>query len=104
WQQDAMQADVSSPNPNGDDKMIDSTGVYNIYYVCEGAYGGNSVVRSPSPSMVSAMQNLAIADGAVGAATASTSGYDELSTVFTNDFGKNSNPAYTDGLGHFTCT
>jgi Ca2+-binding RTX toxin-like protein len=103
WQQDAMQADVSSPSPNGDDKLIDSTGVYNIYYVCEGAYGGNSVVRSPSPSMQSTLQSLAAADGATTVATAGSSGFDELSMVFTNEFSQNSSPAFVDSPGSFTC-
>ena len=104
WQQDAMQADISRPNPNGDDKLIDSTGVYNVYYVCEGAYGGNSVVRSPSPSLISTVQSLALADGASLVTTTTSSGFNELSMVFTNQFSQNSSPAFADSPGHFTCT
>jgi Ca2+-binding RTX toxin-like protein len=103
WQQDAMQGDLSSPSPNALDKLIDSTGVYNIYYVCEGAYGGASVVRSPSPSMQSTLQSLATADGAFSVPTKGSSGFDELSMVFTNEFSQNSNPAFLDSPGHFTC-
>jgi Ca2+-binding RTX toxin-like protein len=103
WQQDAMQGDLSSPSPNALDKLIDSTGVYNVYYVCEGAYGGASVVRSPSPSMQSTLQALALADGAVAVATRGTSGFNEVSLVFTSEFDQNSSPAFLDSPGHFTC-
>ena len=52
WGQDGMQADVSKPSPsNQTDKMVDGTGAYNGYFVCEGAYGGNSVMRLLSPAM-----------------------------------------------------
>ncbi|HEX8004583.1 MAG TPA: hypothetical protein VF519_18000 [Mycobacteriales bacterium] len=103
WQQDALQGDLSSPNPNALDKLIDATGVYNIYYVCEGAYGGNSVVRTPSPSLISTLQSLATADGATAVTTKNSSGFDEASIVFTNEFSKNSSPAFADSPGNFTC-
>ena len=103
WQQDALQGDLTSPSPNALDKLIDSTGVYNIYYVCEGAYGGASVVRSPSPSMQSTLQALATADGALSVATRGSSGFNEVSMVFTNEFSQNSSPAFLDSPGHFTC-
>lgn len=103
WQQDALQGDLTSPDPNQLDKLIDSTGVYNIYYVCEGAYGGASVVRSPSPSLQSTLQSLAAADGATAVTTKNSSGFNELSMVFTNEFSKNSSPAFLDSPGHFTC-
>jgi len=103
WQQDALQGDLTSPNPNNVDKLIDSTGVYNIYYVCEGAYGGHSVVRSPSPSMQSTLQTLATADGALSVATRGSSGFNEVSMVFTNEFSQNSSPAFLDSPGHFIC-
>ncbi|HEV2890755.1 MAG TPA: calcium-binding protein [Frankiaceae bacterium] len=104
WDQDAMQGDLSSPSPNALDKLIDGTGVYNIYYVCEGAYGGNSVVRSPSPSMLTTLQALSSADGASAVTTKGSSGYVETSIVFTNEFTKNSSPAFLDSPGNFTCT
>ena len=104
WQQDALQGDLTSPSPNELDKLIDATGVYNIYYVCEGAYGGNSVVRSPSPSMLTTLQSLAAADGATAVTTKNSSGFNETSIVFTNEFSKNSSPAFLDSPGNFTCT
>lgn len=103
WQQDALQGDLTSPSPSAFDKLIDATGVYNIYYVCEGAYGGNSVVRSPSPSMLTTLQSLATASGAVGVTTPGTSGFDETSIVFTGEFSQNSSPAFLDSPGNFTC-
>ena len=103
WQQDALQGDLSSPSPNMLDKLIDSTGSYNIYYVCEGAYGGASVVRTPSPSMQSTLQALATADGATAVTTKGSSGFDELSMVFTNEFSQNSSPTFLDSPGNFTC-
>jgi len=104
WQQDALQGDLSSPSPNQMDKLIDSTGVYNIYYVCEGAYGGNSVVRSPSPSLITTVQSLAGADGATTVTAKGSSGFDEASIVFTGEFSQNSSPAFLDSPGNFTCT
>jgi hypothetical protein len=46
---------------------------------------------------------VATAVGARAPATSGTSGFDEISMVFTNQFGQNSNPAFVDSPGHFIC-
>ena len=43
--------------------MVDSTGAYNGYFVCEGAYGGNSVMRQLSPDMETFWQKVSTDDG-----------------------------------------
>ena len=96
---DAMQADISRPSPNDVDKLIDAAGVFNLYLVCEGAYGGNSVMRLPSPGMTTFMTNLATAHGLTGGAKAR-----ELGLVTTADVSKNANPPYPGTPGNFTCT
>jgi hypothetical protein len=53
--------------------------------------------------MQSTLQALATADGAPAAATSGTSGFDEISMVFTNQFSQNSSPAFLDSPGHFIC-
>ena len=65
---DALQADVGGAGPVPGDRLVDWYGGYNVYYVCSGAYGAGYVIRVPSPSTVSAVQQLARADGAAGAA------------------------------------
>ena len=99
WGSDAMQADMSQPSPNGVDKLIDAAGVYNAYYICESAYGGNSVMRQVSPGMIAFLQDLAQADGALTPKTKNSSGYLELSIVFSNEVSKNSNPAISPVTG-----
>lgn len=104
WGADAMQADVSKPSPsNQTDKMVDATGVYNGYFVCEGAYGGNSIMRLLSPSMESFWQAVAADDGLVSAGTSKTSGWWELGMVYNQDRGQNANPTYPITPAHFVC-
>jgi hypothetical protein len=92
WDQDALQADVSKPNPNDVDKLIDTAGAYNGFFVCENAYGGNSILRLISPSMQIALQLMATGDGAVAAGAPNTSGARELSMIFSADVKNNTNP------------
>ncbi len=104
WGADGMQADWSKPSPDhGTDKMVDGTGSYNGYFVCEGAYGGNSVMRLLSPAMQKFWQRLAAGDGALGAATTGSSGWWELSMVFNGDRSANANPVYDLNPAHFVC-
>ncbi len=104
WGPDGMQADVSKPSPsNQTDKMVDATGAYNGYFVCEGAYGGNSVMRLLSPSMQSFWQGLAAEDGLVSPTSSKTSGWWELSMVFNSDRGSNANPTYSINPANFVC-
>ena len=104
WGPDGMQADVSKPSPGqGVDKMVDATGAYNGYFVCEGAYGGNSVMRILSPAMESFWQTLAASDGLVEPVRTGTSGWWELSMVFNSDRGQNANPVFEMHPAHFVC-
>ena len=104
WGADAMQADVSKPSPsNQTDKMVDATGAYNGYFVCEGAYGGNSVMRLLSPAMESFWQSVAADDGLVSAASSNTSGWWELGMVYNKDRGANANPTFDVNPAHFVC-
>lgn len=104
WGADAMQADVSKPSPsNQTDKMVDATGVYNGYFVCEGAYGGNSIMRLLSPSMETFWQKVAADDGLVSAGSSNTSGWWELGMVYNQDRGSNANPTYEITPAHFVC-
>ena len=104
WGPDGMQADRSQPSPSQDvDKMVDATGGYNGYFVCEAAYGGHSVMRQLSPSMQELWQTMASSDGANDVETPSSSGWWELGMVFNSDRGENSHPTYTIHPAHFTC-
>jgi Ca2+-binding RTX toxin-like protein len=103
WGRDAMQADVSRPSPNGEDKLIDTAGAYNAYYVCESAYGGNSILRLISPDMLVYLQQLAVSDGAPRAEQSGTSGFRELSMIYSGDVKSNSGSPYPGGLGSGTC-
>lgn len=93
WDSDILQADQSQPNPNGMDKLIDAQGAFNDYQVCENAYGGNSVIRAVDPGMITFLQAMATDDGAMSAGTKGSSGYRELSIVFSNEVKFNSSPA-----------
>ena len=67
---DALQADLGGAGPTPGDRLVDWNGAYNVYFVCQGAYGAGYVLRVPSPSVVSAFQALATADGAAGTSAA----------------------------------
>lgn len=76
FDRDVMQADSLG------DRLVDSYGSYNLFYVCPAAYGGAGITRAISPGIQAFFQKLAQADGALGAATSGTSGYAELSFVY----------------------
>lgn len=103
WGQDALQADVSAPNPNGLDKLIDATGAYNAYFVCEGAYGGNSVVRVLSPTMVTFLERTAGAAGGFDVTNEASSGYRDLANIYKPDIKHNQAPVHPETPGNFTC-
>jgi Ca2+-binding RTX toxin-like protein len=63
---DVMQADVGGAGPVPGDRLVDWYGGHNVYYVCSGPYGAGYIVRQPSPSLMSALRQLAEADGAHG--------------------------------------
>jgi Ca2+-binding RTX toxin-like protein len=100
---DLLQADTLG------DRLVDSYGNYNLFYVCPAAYGGAQITRALSPGVISFFQQLAEADGAIGAAKAvtdpSSTGAKEASIVYTGEANDdNAGSAYPNAPGHFTCT
>jgi hypothetical protein len=111
WDRDVMQGDLSDNGPHPGDRLIDWSGVYNLYSHCNAAYGGFTDVRSPSPAMQAFLQEWATGlgagrptdSGSIPDVTVSgTSAYDELALVYTGD-GKahGTGKAYPTTPGHF---
>ena len=111
WDRDVMQGDLSENGPNSGDRLIDWSGVYNLYSHCNAAYGGYTDVRIPNPSVEAFLLSWATGNGAgrpAGAGTPAdvstrgTSAYDELALVYNAD-GKahGTGSAYPTTPGHF---
>lgn len=111
WDRDVMQADRADNGPNPGDRLIDWSGVYNLYSHCNAAYGGFNDIRIPAPAVQSFLQDWAAGNGAGRPASAGgsadveisgTSAYDELALVYTAD-GKDhgTGKAYPTTPGHF---
>ena len=108
-----MQGDQSANGPNPGDRLIDWSGVYNLYSHCNAAYGGFNDVRIPSPSMEKFVQEWATGLGAGRPASTDpstpadvtvpgTSAYDELALVTNSDGkGHGTGSAYPTTPGHF---
>ena len=64
---DALEADVGGAGPVLGDRLVDWNGAYNVYFVCQGAYGAGYVQRASSPALRSAFEAMSVADGALGA-------------------------------------
>ena len=64
---DAVAADVGGAGPVLGDRLVDWHGAYNVYFVCQGAYGAGYVQRASSPALRSAFEAMSVADGAFGA-------------------------------------
>ncbi|WP_165354482.1 calcium-binding protein [Nocardioides glacieisoli] len=105
WDRDVMQGDQSANGPNPGDRLIDWSGVYNLYSHCNAAYGGFNDIRIPSPSMEKFVQEWATGLGAgrPGDVTVpGTSAYDELALVTNSDGkGHGTGSAYPSTPGHF---
>ncbi|MDC5696918.1 calcium-binding protein [Intrasporangium calvum] len=106
WDRDVMQGDVAANGPNPGDRLIDWSGVYNLYTHCNAAYGGFNDIRQMSPDLLAFLQQLAWASGAgrdvTDVTTAGTSAFVELALVYTADInGHGSGPAYPSTPGHF---
>jgi Ca2+-binding RTX toxin-like protein len=102
WGQDALQGD-DSPKGQPGDRLLDWVGSYNVYYVCPGAYGAETIIRSHTPSLADLLRAVAASDGAVDVTVAGASGYTELALVLSGDYNGNSHPIHPDSPGHFTC-
>lgn len=103
WDQDAMQASDAAPGPELTDRLIDWNGGYNVYYVCQGAYGEGTITRIESPGMREFLFDLATGDGAFDPYSESSSGFREIGYVFPNQARDNSHPVHPDFPGHFVC-
>jgi len=110
WDRDVMQGDLADNGPNPGDRLIDWSGVYNLYSHCNAAYGGFNDVRLPAPAVVAFVQQWATGLGAgrpgspgtPDVLTPGTSAYDELALVFTgDDKGHGTGSAYPTTPGHF---
>ena len=51
WDRDVMQGDLSENGPHPGDRLMDWSGVYNLYTHCNAAYGGFTDVRTPAPAV-----------------------------------------------------
>ena len=51
WDRDVMQGDLSENGPHPGDRLMDWSGVYNLYSHCNAAYGGYTDVRIPAPAV-----------------------------------------------------
>jgi Ca2+-binding RTX toxin-like protein len=89
---DAAQADVGDNGRTPGDRLIDWTGVFNLYLVCTGAYGSGKIQNSPDPATQSMLTELARSTGSVGPG--------ELALV---PVGGDTNPKYPGAPGNFTC-
>ena len=94
WDRDVMQADLSENGPHPGDRLMDWSGVYNLFSHCNAAYGGFTDVRNHSPAVQSFLLAWATGNGAgrpaAGGApadvgTPGTSAFDELALVSTAD-------------------
>ncbi|AXG12708.1 calcium-binding protein [Intrasporangium calvum] len=106
WDRDVMQGDVAANGPNPGDRLIDWSGVYNLYTHCNASYGGFNDIRQMSPDLLAFLQHLAWASGAgreaADVTTPGTSAFVELALVYTADINDHaSGPAYPTTPGHF---
>ncbi len=88
---DAAQADVGNQGKEQGDRLVDWKGVFNLYLVCNGAYGAGKVQKRPSPSTEALLVELARSTGSVGGGELALS------------LGGDSNPKYPGAPGNFSC-
>ena len=111
WDRDVMQGDLSENGPNPGDRLIDWSGVYNLYSHCNAAYGGFTDVRTSAPAVEAFLRAWATGQRRrspgrcrhhADVATAGTSAYDELALVYNGDGkGHGTGSAYPTTPGHF---
>jgi hypothetical protein len=111
WDRDVMQGDLAQNGPNAGDRLIDWSGVYNLWSHCNAAYGGFNDVRVPNPAMEDFLRAWATGNGAgrpagtttqADVATPGSSAYDELALVYNGDGQDHgTGSAYPTTPGHF---
>ena len=109
FDRDIMQTndDASAIGPNDvpqHDRLIDWTGAFNLFLICEPLYGEWMITRVVSPGTLQFLQDLAWGDGALDPAAPGTSGFRELGLVFPGaDMKANAGKAHPGTPGHFVC-
>ena len=111
WDRDVMQGDLSNNGPHNGDRLIDWSGVYNLWSHCNAAYGGFTDVRVPAPDVQDFLLAWAAGNGAgrpasggsaADVAVPGTSAFDELALVYTGDLSAHgAGSAYPTTPGHF---
>jgi hypothetical protein len=101
YDQDILQADEGDAGKVIGDRLIDWTGSYNLYYVCNGAYGAGRVLDAFTPDMAKVVRSLAAGDGAVNVTQSGDSGFDELALV--TDRNANTKPKHALWPGNKVC-
>ena len=106
-----MQGDLSENGPHPGDRLMDWSGVYNLYSHCNAAYGGFTDVRTHSPAVQDFLQQWAAGNGAgrpagagavADSVTPGTSAYDELALAYPgSDNSHATGSAYPSTPGHF---
>jgi Ca2+-binding RTX toxin-like protein len=102
WGHDALQADHVSKRAPGD-RLIDWAGRYNVYYVCDGSRGRDTVIRSPSRGMEEFLRLIAANDGAADPGAPGSSGANELAYVYPQDIKYNTGAKHPDVKAPFSC-
>ena len=63
---DRLQADEGDAGKTPGDRLVDWTGVHNLYMVCGGAYGAGRIVDRADPATITLLRELARSTGSVG--------------------------------------
>jgi len=103
WDADVLQADRGDAGPTPGDRLVDWNGAFNLYIVCDGAYGAGRTQRQPSPDLIDVLQRLATADGAVDVTTPGSAGHDELAIVDRDGTKDNTSPRHPGHPSNHTC-
>ncbi|MBC7549788.1 MAG: hypothetical protein H7269_02605 [Cellulomonas sp.] len=63
---DRLQADEGDAGKTPGDRLVDWTGVHNLYMVCGGAYGAGRIIDRADPATITLLGELARSTGSVG--------------------------------------
>ena len=102
---DVLQGDVTANGPNGGDRLMDTTGAFNLFSHCNAAYGGFNDVRVMAPAVRDFLFLLAYSAGAgqtsVDVTTRGTAAYADLAMVYNSDMKRGAGKAFPTTPGHF---
>jgi Ca2+-binding RTX toxin-like protein len=77
---DRLQADEGDAGKTPGDRLLDWTGIHNLYSVCAGAYGAGKIQNKYDPATAALLTELARSTGSVGADEISEPGNGEETT------------------------